>query len=163
VDIHIADYDALGPAEQDAADRHFRETVLPLVMPIFCDGTIVDAPNLGLNVVADLRQGGRSRLAIVRVPDQLPALVELPSGRFVWLDQVVFANLQSVFPDAIVEAAHLFRILRDADIVVGMDGAAADPSELPSRTIEAVRQRHTNPILMLVVERAADAGIVARL
>src|SRR5581483_8025064 len=49
VDIHIADYDALGPAEQDAADRHFRETVLPLVAPIFCDGTIVDAPNLGLN------------------------------------------------------------------------------------------------------------------
>src|SRR5581483_5013886 len=96
VDIHIADYDALGPAEQDAADRHFRETVLPLVAPIFCDGAIVDAPNLGLNLVADLRQGGRSRLAILRVPDQLPALVELPSGRFVWLDQVVFANRQSV-------------------------------------------------------------------
>src|SRR5436305_76246 len=71
---------------------------------------------------------GSWRLVIVRVPDQLSSVVELSREKFVWLDQVLLANLQQVFPDVTIEAAHLFRILRDSDIVLG----AADASELPS-------------------------------
>jgi polyphosphate kinase len=40
---------------------------------------------------------------------------------------------------------------------------AAAPDELPQRTIAAVRQRETNPVLMMVIERAAPARLVNRL
>ena len=49
--------------------------------------------------------------------------------------------------------------MRDADIV--LEAATAD--ELPQQTIAAVRQRETNPVLMMVVERAAPARLVDRL
>jgi polyphosphate kinase len=105
------------------------------------------------------------RFAIVRIPEQLSTLVPLAVPRepacetFVWLHQVVAANLHRVFPRARIQSAHPFRIVRDADIV--LEAAAAD--ELPQRTIAAVRQRETNPVLMMVVERAAPARLVDRL
>jgi len=157
--IHIADYASLDAAGRTWANRHFAEAVLPLIATIPCDTSIADAPNLGLNIVVALHDRRASRLAIVRVPDELSSLVALPGKKFVWLEQILRANLQQLFPGATIEAAHLFRILRDADIVL----ESADAAELPARTIEAVRQRHTNPILMLVVERAADRLLVARL
>jgi polyphosphate kinase len=157
--IHIADYASLDAAGRTWANRHFAEAVRPLIATIPCDTSIADAPNLGLNIVVALHDQCASRLAIVRVPDELSSLVALPGKKFVWLEQILRANLQQLFPGATIEAAHLFRILRDADIVL----ESADAAELPARTIEAVRQRHTNPILMLVVERAADRLLVARL
>jgi polyphosphate kinase len=168
--IHVADYRSLAAHERAQADDYFFEAVLPFMTPIRCDAPVGDAPNLGLNFIVALRDdyervsprphgGEGGRLAIVRVPDQLSSLVALTRGKFIWLEQIVLGNLQHLFPGATIEAAHLFRILRDADIVL----EPADMTELPSRTLEAVRQRHTNPIMMLVVERAAEPLLVDRL
>ena len=157
--IHVADYVSLDAGEKSIARAYFIEAVLPLMAPITGDTAFAEVANLGLNVLVALNDRGVSRLAIVRVPDQLSSLVAVSGEKFVWLDQVVFANLQQVFPNVTIEAAHPFRILRDADIVF----EAAESSELPSRTIEAVRQRHTNPVMMLVIGRAADAWMVERL
>jgi len=157
--IHVADYASLDADEKSVARKYFAEAVLPLMTPVPGDPACADVANLGLNILVALNDRGVSRLAVVRVPDQLSSLVALSREKFVWLDQVVLASLQQVFPHVTIEAAHPFRILRDADIVF----EAAEQSELPSRTIEAVRQRHTNPVMMLVVERSADAWMVERL
>jgi polyphosphate kinase len=161
--IHVVDYGGLTAVERADVDERFVDAVLPLITPRFCDsGPVADAPGLGLNFVIELEKG---RLAIVRVPEQLSSLVPVATGpgsardRFVWLRQVVAANLHRVFPGARIRSAHPFRILRDADIVLESTGA----EELPLRTIAAVRQRDTNPILMMVIERAAPARVVDRL
>jgi polyphosphate kinase len=133
---------------------------------------LTDAPGPGLNIAVALRDRGASRLAIVRVPDQMSSLVALtpPSSQrerfqsadsetFVWLDQILLANLRQVFPHMAVESAHLVRILRDSEIVLEPTVA----SELPERTIEAVRQRRTNPITIMVADRAADDRTVDRI
>src|SRR5262245_1218399 len=157
--IAVVDYDGLSGVERADVDERFVDAILPLITPLVCDTTAVaDAPALGLNFAVELDGG---RLAIVRIPEQLSTLVPVATRRgsarevFVWLHQVVAANLHRVFPGACIRSAHPFRIVRDADIVLE---AAAD--ELPQRTIDAVRQRETNPVLMMVIERTAPARLV---
>jgi polyphosphate kinase len=164
--IHLVDFASLTCEERADADRRFTETVLPFLTPVLSDATpLGDAPGPGLNfaVVIDDPQG---RLAIVRVPDRLSSLIPIarrgPSGpteTFVWLHELIAANLQRLFPGARVLSAHLFRVMRDADIVL----KTCEADELPARTIDAVRQRETNPILMMVIDRAAAAPLVDRL
>src|SRR6185295_13223895 len=152
-------------------ERSFVERVLPLITPLYCDAAPpVDAPSLGLNIAVVLEfpstalgtgENQPSRLAIVRVPEQVSSLLRVDAAggdTFTWLRQAVLANVHRVFPGARVVARHLFRIVRDADIVV--DRAEAD--ELPERTIEAVRQDETNPILMMVIDRAAGPALIDR-
>jgi polyphosphate kinase len=155
--IRMLDYEALAPDARVQLDRHFTDAILPVIASTVCGDTVLaDAPGLGLNFVVTLDDG---RLAIVRVPDQLSSLVPAGGESYVWLDQVVKANLNAVFAGARVESAHLFRIMRDADIVL----EAADADELPLRALDAVRQRETNPVLMMVVNRATLPSVVDRL
>jgi len=172
--IHVVDYGDLTVSERTDVDERFIDEVLPLITPMFCDGgAVADVSSLGLNFAVELDAG---QLAIVRIPEQLSSLVSLSPRRetetsagigkmagrgnaFVWLRQVVAANLHHVFPAARIRSAHAFRIVRDADIMV----ESAAPEELPARTITALRQRETNPILMMVIERAAPARVVNRL
>jgi polyphosphate kinase len=169
--IHLVDFASLTCEERADVDRRFTETVLPFLTPVLSDATpLGDAPGSGLNfaVVIDdppLDEGG-VRLAIVRVPDRLPSLIPIarrgpagPTDTFVWLHELIAANLHRLFPGVGVQSAHLFRVMRDADIVL----KTCEPDELPARTIDAVRQRETNPILMMVIDRAAAAPIVDRL
>jgi polyphosphate kinase len=161
--ITVVDYGDLSAVERAEVDERFVDAILPVITPLVCDGApLADAPGLGLNFAVEFDAG---RLAIVRIPEQLSTLVPLAASRaparetFVWLHQVVAANLHRVFPRVRIQSAHAFRIMRDADIV--LEAATAD--ELPQRTIAAVRQRETNPVLMMVVERAAPARLVDRL
>ena len=164
--VHLVDFASLTCEERADVDRRFTETVLPFLTPVLSDATpLGDAPGPGLNfaVVIDDPQ---ARLAIVRVPDRLPSLIPIarrgpsgPTDTFVWLHELIAANLHRLFPGACVQSAHLFRVMRDADIVL----KSCEADELPARTIDAVRQRETNPILMMVIDRAAAAPIVDRL
>ncbi len=161
--ITVVDYCDLTAVERADVDERFVDTILPLITPLVChDAPLADAPGLGLNLAVELEAG---RLGIVRIPEQLSTLVPLTASReparetFVWLQQVIAANLHRVFPGARIQSAHPFRIMRDADIV--LEAATAD--ELPQRTIAAVRQRETNPVLMMVVPRRAPARLVERL
>ena len=158
--IHLLDYTLLSAEERADVDARFVESVLPLIAPVSCDELLADAPALGMNfaVVVD---DARPRLMVVRVPDQVSSLVAVNrSGEaFVWLDQVVAANLHRLFRGARVLSAYRFRIMRDADIAL----EPGDTDELPTRTIEAVRQRETNPILMMAIERSAPSSVVDRL
>ena len=174
VGIRVVDYAGLTADQRADADRAFVDAVLPLITPLYCDGApLTGAPDLGLNFAVMLDDG---RVAIVRIPEQLSSLVpvsisaarasaddaaEPPARRetFVWLRQVVAANLHRLFPGTHIHAVHAFRIMRDADIVLD----TGDADELPVRTIAAVRQRETNPVLMMVIERAATAPMVERL
>ena len=160
--ITVVDYSDLSASERAEVDERFIDAILPLIKPLGHRVPLADARGLGLNFAVELDEG---RLAVVRIPEQLSTLVPLEVSReparetFVWLHQVVAANLHRVFPGARIQSAHAFRITRDADIV--LEPATAD--ELPQRTIAAVRQRETNPVLMMVVERAAPARLVDRL
>src|SRR5262249_58387384 len=88
-----------------------------------------------------------------RRPPMVPRFAELParlSGgqqAFVFLEDVVCANVHSLFRGTTVKGAHLFRVIRDADMVIAEDEA----DDLLETVDQGLRQlRHGVPSLLPV-------------
>lgn len=177
--IRIRDYDELSPAEQSWLTDRFLREVFPVLTPLVFDPghPFPHISNLSLNLAVALHdpQQGAAHFARVKVPAMLPRLVELPrelcesnaavSGNgtgamsggefaftrdFVWLEQVVAANLSHLFPGVDIVEAYAFRVTRNADIEIQEDEA----DDL-LRTIErGLRQRRFGPVVRLEIDQA---------
>ena len=118
--------------------------------------------NLSRNFAVVVRHGGRIKFARVKVPDVLPRFVSLPESlghgphTFVFLEDVVRANIHELFPGTQVHGAHLFRIVRDADLAIEDD----DADDLLESVDRSLRQLRRGPISLLKVEANMPARVL---
>ena len=118
--------------------------------------------NLSMNFAVVVRHGGRIKFARVKVPDVLPRFVPLPESlghgphTFVFLEDVVRANIHELFPGTQVHGAHLFRIVRDADLAIEDD----DADDLLESVDRSLRQLRRGPISLLKVEANMPARVL---
>lgn len=123
--IYILELDQLNAQQKIAIDDYFRRIVYPVLTPLAVDQgrPFPHISNLSLNVAAVVSNGDTlERFARVKVPDSLPQLVPVPSlaGElaFVWLEQVIIANLRLLFPEMEILGAYLFHLTRDAELAI---------------------------------------------
>lgn len=133
--IHILDYAKLNAAQKERADAYFRELAFPVLTPLALDPghPFPHISNLSLNLAIVIRDPkGNEKFARLKVPDTLPRLVPVKRSSggerkdgtiarqhyFVWLEQVIAANLGMLFPGMEVVETHPFRIIRDADVEI---------------------------------------------
>ena len=133
--IHLIDYTRLTKTQKEKVDTYFREVVHPVLTPLALDPghPFPHISSLSLNLAIVIRDPkGVERFARLKVPDTLPRLVPVKhsSGAtrkdgtiarhhyFVWLEQLIAANISLLFPGMEVLAAHPFRIIRDADVEI---------------------------------------------
>jgi polyphosphate kinase len=143
----------LEPAEYTPAiaawlRRYFTHEIFPVLTPLAFDPghPFPYISNLSTNLAVVVRHGGRTKFARVKMPDMLPRFVELPdhlsvtgNGQtFVFLEDVIRSNIQELFPGTRVEGSHLFRIIRDTDIVIQED-EADDLLESVDRSLKQLR------------------------
>jgi polyphosphate kinase len=119
--VEFADWEELSGDERDQLRREFEHRIFPVLTPLAVDPAhpFPYISNLSLNLAVAVRDpvAGDSRFARVKVPPLLPRFVTLPAGtRFVPLEQVIAAHLDTLFPGMEVLAVHPFRVTRDADI-----------------------------------------------
>lgn len=126
---------------------YFCRNVHPVLTPLAFDPghPFPFISNLSMNVAVVVRHQHRTRFARVKLPDVLPRFIPLPedvseqSGHtFVFLEDVVKENIGILFPGAAVASAHLFRIVRDTDMVIQED-EADDLLESVDRTLKELR------------------------
>ena len=100
--------------------------------------------NRSRNLAVVVRHRHRTKFARVKVPHTLPRFIELPRAvtgghrTFVFLEDVIKANLQDLFPGVDIVTAHLFRVIRDTDIVV-RERDSDDLLESVDRSLKQVR------------------------
>ena len=166
--ITIADYSALTEGERAAADRYYTETIYPVLTPLAFDPgrPFPHISNLSLNLAIVLRgDEGRTHFARLKVPDSLPQLVAVPVAgapgaagaephKFVWIEQVIAANLQSLFPGIEIVESHAFHVTRDAEVAI----KELESDDLLESVEEAVwRRRFRKPVrLQTGAEISAD-------
>jgi polyphosphate kinase len=133
--IHILDYEQLDNKQRDAMRTYFEQEIFPVLTPLAVDPghPFPHISNLSLNlavVIADAIYG--ERFARVKIPPTptLPRLVPVQFAvkkqaviAFVWIEQVIAANLNMLFPGFEIWESHPFRVLRDADIELREDDA----------------------------------------
>jgi polyphosphate kinase len=151
--IHLLDYSQLTPKERAGVDAHFMSSILPALMPLAFDPKrpFPHVPNLTLHLAILIRDtAGTERFACVQVPQTLPQFVELSREAeqgFVWLEQVIAANLSVLFPGMELLEAEPFRLVRHGDILVEDQPEAR---RLLEQVEEGVRQRQFAPVSVLL-------------
>jgi polyphosphate kinase len=126
--VVMADWHTLDDDDRTFLGAEFSRRIFPILTPLAV-GQGHPFPyisNLSLNLVVRVRNpaGGEVRIARVKVPPLLPRFVALPDGRrFVPVEQVIAAHLDSIFPDMVIEEHHAFRVTRNADLSVDEDEA----------------------------------------
>ncbi len=162
--IEIVDYSELDHRERAAVDDYYIATIFPVLTPLAFDTgrPFPHISNLSLNLAIVLRDtDGRQHFARLKVPQQLPQLVVVPQGpvrkktappqRFVWIEQVIAANLGALFPGLKIVESHPFHVTRDAEVAI----KEIESDDLLETVEEAVwRRRFRKPVRL-----QTDVGI----
>jgi polyphosphate kinase len=159
--IRITGYADLGGAERRAVDERFDREVYPVLTPLAV-GPGLPFPyisglslNLGLRVRDPVK--GETRFARVKVPPRLPRLIPV-DDRLVFIEDVIEAHVERLFPGMEVVEAARFRVTRDADFSI------SDESDDLIGAVEAqLRRRRFGHVVRLEVEEAAPDRLVEEL
>ena len=126
--IRLSDWSSLDDDDREHLVDVFQRQIYPVLTPLAVDPghPFPYISNLSLNLVVEVRDPvtGERRIARVKVPPVLPRFVVMPDGeRFVPLEQVIAAHLDSLFPGMTIGRHHAFRVTRNADLALEEDEA----------------------------------------
>lgn len=156
--IHVLDYAELTEWQRHAANQYFEAVLFPTLTPLAFDPgrPFPHISTLSLNLAVLIRdQEGKTRFARIKVPNSLPRLIELkrPGGNgghrhyYVWMEQVIIANLARLFPGMTIIEAHPFRVVRDADFEI----QELEADDLLESMQENVKKRQFGSVVLVAV------------
>ncbi|HYW85878.1 MAG TPA: polyphosphate kinase, partial [Spirochaetia bacterium] len=163
--VRILDYASLGPEQREEANRYFQEVVFPVLTPLAVDPgrPFPHISNMSLNLALVIRDAaGTERFARVKLPATLPRFLELRSARgngsartLLLLEQLIAANVGTLFPGMQVIQSHPFRVTRDAEVAI----QELEAEDLLETIEKGVRQRRFGRVVRLTVDTEMPAAI----
>jgi polyphosphate kinase len=171
--LRIENFSDLTEEQRNFANAYFQDTIFPTLTPLAFDPgrPFPHISNLSLNLAVVLRDAqGVEHFARVKIPDTLPQLVPVtiapkPRSRtkvvvkeqvFVWIEQLVTANLGALFPGMEIVEAHPFHITRDAD----SDIQDLEAGDLMESVEEGVFQRRFADVVRVEINEAMPASVL---
>ncbi|WP_322509311.1 polyphosphate kinase 1 [Anaerolinea sp.] len=162
--IYVLDYHELTPKQRENVNAYFHEIIYPVLTPLAYDPghPFPHISNLSLNLAVMVRgKNNVKRFARIKVPPSLPQLVPIKrsSGStrkdgtspkkhyFVWIDQVIQANLAHLFPGMEVLESHTFHVTRNSD----MEIQELEALDLLDLIEESVRKRRFGAVTRLMI------------
>ncbi len=151
-DVVIAPYATLSPDEKHTLAQYFMKNIFLVLTPQAVDPArpFPYISNLSLNIgltvetnpedtFAGVPLGNEARFVRIKVPPVVPRLIPVNKGetKFVLVEEVIEANIHSLFPSMNLSKGHVFRVTRDADVEIRDDKAA----DLLALIKESLRER----------------------
>lgn len=173
--IHVLRYNQLQPKQRQLLRRYFSREIFPTLTPLAFDPAhpFPHISNLSFNLAVVAKDPDRGEcFARVKIPNTFPRLLRIPNEdmvaeseqlgltesagtNFVWLEEVVAANIGLLFPGLKIMAAYPFRITRDADFEIEEDEAA----DLLETIEEQIDQRHFGSVVRLEIDQSTPDSI----
>ncbi len=160
--IRIVEYSALDEDQCAHMESYFLQTVFPVLTPLAFDPgrPFPHMSNLSLNIAVAVKDGEGEHFARVKVPEKLAQLVRVPSARgdylFIWLEHLIIANLQHLFPGLETVGAYPFHITRDGEVAI----RELESDDLLETVEEAVWQRRFRDVVRVQVNAEIPAQIL---
>jgi polyphosphate kinase len=135
---------------------YFTREIRPVLTPLAFDPghPFPFISNLSKNFAVVVRHGGQTKFARLKVPDVLPRFIVVPSAlaeregiAIVFLEDVIRASISELFPGTQVKGAHLFRVIRDADLEI----AQVEADDLLETVDKSLKQLREGAITLLQV------------
>src|SRR5271165_2551380 len=159
--IRFADCSELNESDRAHLDKMFYEQIFPVLTPLAVDPghpfPYISNLSLNLAVVVGDPAAAEPRIARLKVPPLLPRFVRMPDGeRFVPVEQIIAAHLDSLFPGMEIVESHAFRITRNADFALKEDEA----EDLLEAVESVLRMRRRSPdAVRLEIARAMSDDV----
>jgi polyphosphate kinase len=168
--VEIVPYDSLTTGDKNALNRYFMRNVFRVLTPLAVDPAhpfpfIANLSlNIGLTVETEsdpaepVTLSSLPRFVRIKVPPVVPRLIPVGDDgqKFILLEELIDANLHSVFPSMRLSKSHLFRVTRDADVEIRDDKA----SDLLDRIKESLRERRLGNAVRLEVSSTMPRTMV---
>ena len=162
--VHLLDYSKLSVTQLEKVNAYFNEVIYPVLTPLALDPghPFPHISNLSLNLAIVVKdKKGHEKFARLKVPDTLPRLIPIKRSSggarkdgtiphhhyFVWLEQVIMANLAPLFPGMEVVSAHPFRIIRDADVEI----QELEADDLLENMQQSIRKRKFGSVVQVEI------------
>ncbi|QVL36875.1 polyphosphate kinase 1 [Aminirod propionatiphilus] len=167
--VRLLEYADVDEGARRLLEGYFRREIFPILTPQAVDPgrpfPLISNLSVNLLVVLDDSAVGK-RYVRLKIPRVISRLLPIPFGRgeaspalaergrargdFVWLEDIVAANLQSLFPGHRIEGAYPFRVTRNADMELQED----EGSDLLTAVQVGLEQRRFGPSVRLEVTPA---------
>jgi polyphosphate kinase len=166
--IRLLSYGELSKTERLEFEQYFNNYIFPILTPLGVDPShpFPYISNLSLNLgmlvmPRDPDSGAEPRFARVKVPPVVPRLLPVNGDgyRFVFLEEIIAANIQALFPQMTVTAIHPFRVTRDADLEIEKDEAG----DLLKTVEQQLRRRRFGSAVRLEVDTRMPDDMVRSL
>jgi polyphosphate kinase len=172
--VVIAPYKSLSRTERQSMSQYFMKNIFLILTPQAVDPArpFPYISNLSLNIgltveanpddtIAGTPIGHQARFVRIKVPPVVPRLIPVGSDplKFVLVEEVIEANIHSIFPSMNLSKGHVFRVTRDADVEIRDDKAA----DLLALIKESLRERRFGLPVRLEVSSAMPQDMVAYL
>jgi polyphosphate kinase len=170
--IHVLNYGRLSKSQKEKADAYFKEVVYPVLTPLALDPghPFPHISNLSVNLAIEIRDPkGNEKFARLKVPNTLLRLVPIKHSSggvrkdgtiahhhyFVWLDQVIAANVGLLFPGMDLLETHPFRVIRDADTEI----QEIEADDLLETMQQNIRRRKFGSVVQIAIHESMPAAI----
>ena len=160
--IRIVEYSVLSEDQRIHLENYFLQTVFPVLTPLAFDPgrPFPHMSNLSLNIAVSVKDGNGEHFARVKVPEKLAQLVRVPAAKgehvFIWLEQLIMANLKHLFPGLETAGAYPFHITRDGEVAI----RELESDDLLETVEEAVWQRRFRDVVRVQVNAEIPAQIL---
>jgi polyphosphate kinase len=156
--VGFANWHDLSAGDRAYLDELFTESIFPVLTPLAVDPAhpFPYISNLSLNLAVTVHDPSthEERFARVKIPPLLPRFLALPDGaRFVLLEQLVAARLETLFPGMQVLAHSPFRVTRDTDFEL------EDEAEDLLEAVESVLRRRSRFGTVVRLEVDSDMSV----
>lgn len=173
--VNVLAYSDLKGKQRKLLRRYFEHEIFPTLTPLAIDPghPFPHISNLSMNLAVVLNDPeAGEHIARLKMPDVFARLLRIPSEEaadeyeyaglkevaatnFVWIEAVVAASLDLLFPGLEIVGAYPFRVTRDADINLKEDEAA----DLLASMEESVGQRYFGSAVRLEVDASMPERI----
>ncbi len=151
--IRIVGYDERPERHLELRSRFFDE-IFPVLTPLAVDPghpfPYISDLSLSLAVTVRDPESDEPLFARIKVPAILPRLIEVGQRTYVLLEQIIAANLDTLFPGMEIVEHHAFRVTRNADLSIEEEEAP----DLLMAIEEELRKRRFGKVVRLEVERS---------
>jgi polyphosphate kinase len=159
--LRILRLDELSKSQRKAMGRRYQRQIFPVLTPLAVGQgrpfPYISSLSLSLAALVRDPESGEQTFARVKVPtEMLDRFVEVDDApnTFVALEEVIAANLESLFPGMEIAGHGFFRVTRDADFEV------SDEADDLLQAVEAeLRRRRFGEAVRLEVDVNIDSGV----
>ncbi len=163
--IEILTYEDLTEKQRSKLNAYFAQSIFPVLTPLAFDAghPFPHISNLSFNLSVLIRNAKEEQLfARIKIPDALPQLIPVETEgsdskqSFVWIEDIITANLDVLFPGMTILDAHPFSLARDAEMSI----QEWEADDLLETTEEGIRQRRFGDVVRLTVHKGMPQHIL---